>query len=454
MDFLKVKNGAVVDESGNRVRLRGTNSGAWMNMENFMNGFPGCEHRLRFFAKQILGEELGSYFFDSMLGNFFTEADVEYIASLGMNLLRIPLNYRHFEDDMHPFVYKEEGFQMLDKALDWCEKHNVYAILDLHAVQGWQNSDWHSDNYTRSALLWRTLHFQDRFVALWEEFAKRYKGRSVIAGYDLMNEPCTNTDYTRMPLLPYDGRWDEMNKLYRRVTEAIRKIDSDHIVILEGDDFSRRFMGLDVPFADNLMYSSHEYSLVGTHPELETDEQKRDFIRKEFLEAEGTKFAMKYNVPLWVSEFSFLPDQVELYEEMNVHWTQWSLKGVGGGFLLHTPDDGAYNSLVRPVMDKALFTSPHWGEEASRELREQIIALSETVKHLVGAKNLDNVEHPVYFNTTIGDNYVDCMLQYPYLELFQGKNKEELDHILSDFRFDRCQINKDVEERFRKYCKS
>ncbi|MEE0729779.1 MAG: hypothetical protein UCJ19_04430, partial [Oscillospiraceae bacterium] len=127
---------------------------------------------------------------------------------------------------------------------------------------------------------------------------------------------------------------------------------------------------------------------------------------------------------------------------------------VGGGFLLHTPDDGAYNSLVRPVMDKALFTSPHWGEEASRELREQIIALSETVKHLVGAKNLDNVEHPVYFNTTIGDNYVDCMLQYPYLELFQGKNKEELDHILSDFRFDRCQINKDVEERFRKYCKS
>ena len=153
MDFLKVKNGAVVDESGNRVRLRGTNSGAWMNMENFMNGFPGCEHRLRFFAKQILGEELGSYFFDSMLGNFFTEADVEYIASLGMNLLRIPLNYRHFEDDMHPFVYKEEGFQMLDKALDWCEKHNVYAILDLHAVQGWQNSDWHSDNYTRSALL-------------------------------------------------------------------------------------------------------------------------------------------------------------------------------------------------------------------------------------------------------------------------------------------------------------
>lgn len=285
MDFLKVKNGAVVDESGNRVRLRGTNSGAWMNMENFMNGFPGCEHRLRFFAKQILGEELGSYFFDSMLGNFFTEADVEYIASLGMNLLRIPLNYRHFEDDMHPFVYKEEGFQMLDKALDWCEKHNVYAILDLHAVQGWQNSDWHSDNYTRSALLWRTLHFQDRFVALWEEFAKRYKGRSVIAGYDLMNEPCTNTDYTRMPLLPYDGRWDEMNKLYRRVTEAIRKIDSDHIVILEGDDFSRRFMGLDVPFTDNLMYSSHEYSLVGIHPELETDEQKRDFIRKEFLEA-------------------------------------------------------------------------------------------------------------------------------------------------------------------------
>ena len=28
---------------------------------------------------------------------------------------------------------------MLDKMLEWCSKHELYAILDLHAVQGWQN---------------------------------------------------------------------------------------------------------------------------------------------------------------------------------------------------------------------------------------------------------------------------------------------------------------------------
>ena len=47
MDFLQIQNGAVVRENGEPIRLRGTNIGAWMNMENFMNGMPGSEHRMR-----------------------------------------------------------------------------------------------------------------------------------------------------------------------------------------------------------------------------------------------------------------------------------------------------------------------------------------------------------------------------------------------------------------------
>ena len=35
MDFLQIQNGAVVRENGEPIRLRGTNIGAWMNMENF-----------------------------------------------------------------------------------------------------------------------------------------------------------------------------------------------------------------------------------------------------------------------------------------------------------------------------------------------------------------------------------------------------------------------------------
>ena len=73
MDLLQIQNGAVVRENGEPIRLRGTNIGAWMNMENFMNGMPGSEHRMRETARQTLGEEMGSWFFTSMLSHLFTQ---------------------------------------------------------------------------------------------------------------------------------------------------------------------------------------------------------------------------------------------------------------------------------------------------------------------------------------------------------------------------------------------
>ena len=110
MEFLQTRGRDIVTESGRKVYLRGTNIGAWMNMEDFMDGFPGVEHRLRYYAKEILGKELGEYLFTSLLDHFFTEKDVAYMAGIGVNVLRFPINYRHFEDDMDPFVCKEEGF--------------------------------------------------------------------------------------------------------------------------------------------------------------------------------------------------------------------------------------------------------------------------------------------------------------------------------------------------------
>jgi aryl-phospho-beta-D-glucosidase BglC (GH1 family) len=127
-----------------------------------------------------------------MLDYFFNEDDVIFLRKAGASVVRIPLNYRHFEDDAAPFKYIEAGFARLDKVLSHCERHGLYVILDLHSAQGWQNVHWHSDNASRISLFWEVAFYQDRFVALWQEFARRYKNRAVIAGYDVLNEPCAN----------------------------------------------------------------------------------------------------------------------------------------------------------------------------------------------------------------------------------------------------------------------
>lgn len=86
-------------------------------MENFITGFPGHEKQHREAMLAVLGQEKYDFFFDKWLTYFFTESDAKYFASLGLNCIRIPFNYRHFEDDMNPRVLKEEGFKHLDRVI-------------------------------------------------------------------------------------------------------------------------------------------------------------------------------------------------------------------------------------------------------------------------------------------------------------------------------------------------
>ena len=92
-----------------------------------------------------LGADAGRKFFERLLDAVLAEDDIAFLKSCGVTVVRLPLNYRHFEDDTKPFVYREDGFARLNRVIEWCAKHGIYAILDLHAAQGWQSPDWHCD---------------------------------------------------------------------------------------------------------------------------------------------------------------------------------------------------------------------------------------------------------------------------------------------------------------------
>ena len=59
---LTVRDGAITDGSGHRVILRGYNIGGWMNMENFLTGYPGTESQHRRALRRVLGPELSDAF--------------------------------------------------------------------------------------------------------------------------------------------------------------------------------------------------------------------------------------------------------------------------------------------------------------------------------------------------------------------------------------------------------
>ena len=129
-------------------------------MENFITGFPGHESSYRAALASVLGQEDTDYFFDRILHHFFTVEDARFLKSLSLNCLRLPFNYRHFEDDMNPRVLKESGFKHLDRVINICANEGIYAILDMHTVPGGQSPGWHADSTTSYAAFWVRISCQ------------------------------------------------------------------------------------------------------------------------------------------------------------------------------------------------------------------------------------------------------------------------------------------------------
>jgi len=474
MEFLRVSGNQIVNASGKKVRLRGTCPGGWMNMEDFINGHPGAEHTLRAQMAEVLGASRAQFFFERMLDYFFNEDDVIFLRKAGATVVRIPLNYRHFEDDAAPFKYKEAGFARLERVLSYCEKHGLYVILDLHSAQGWQNVHWHSDNASRISLFWEVAYYQDRYVALWQEFARRYKDRPVIAGYDVLNEPCSNNsvgDYPWNIYANYKANWERMNSLYRRLVSEIRKIDSKHIVFLEGDNYAKLFSGFEKPFDDNLVYSSHNYTVPGfgpgsypgeIHPRsaAASSSEVWDLARQErnFLDAEGTIFTQQHSVPLWVGEFGSvyngppddngdrlraLDDQIGIFERNEAHWTTWNYKDIGVMGMLTLDPASPYIERIRGLLKKkaALGTDDWMSWLPPTPVKDATTQLAEQIRQVVGDPQLDARLNARCVKQTLLCFYTGTLMQPLYASLFKGLSETELDHILSSFSAKKCVPN-------------
>lgn len=212
LPWIRVDGDRLVDATGTVVTLAGVGLGGWLNMENFITGYPGTESQQRQALRAALGDEGYQRFFARFLTDFFAAEDAGYLASLGFNSVRVPFNYRHFEDDDRPFVLKPEGFHWLDRVVEQCADAGLYTILDLHAVPGHQNQNWHSDNPTHWAHFWTHRHFQDRVVHLWEAIADRYRDNPAVAGYNPVNEPA-------------DPSGEVIGPFYERLVGAIRQVD-------------------------------------------------------------------------------------------------------------------------------------------------------------------------------------------------------------------------------------
>jgi endoglucanase len=173
--------------------------------------------------------------------------DFQRLADMGASSTRFLMNYRTFEDDAAPGVYKDAGWAWIDQNVAWAKAYDIHLILNMHVPQGGFQSNGDG------GALWTDSSNQDRLTALWAAIAQRYADEPIIAGFGLVNEP--EPTATRQ-------QWHD---LADRLRAAIRAVDTHHIIFVErpiaiagsfNADADQNLFTLDDP---NLVYEFHFY---------------------------------------------------------------------------------------------------------------------------------------------------------------------------------------------------
>ncbi|MEW5894256.1 MAG: glycoside hydrolase family 5 protein [Candidatus Omnitrophota bacterium] len=329
-DFLRVNRNKIM--SGNQpVHLKGVNLGGWLMMEAYFMHAPNIAEQVfkKDFEKR-LGTEALHELENKFRDYFIRKEDIRMIAEMGFNCVRLPFNCRLIEKN--PFEYDLDGVAYLDRAIRWAQQNGLKVILDLHAAPGAQNHDWHSDSLGKAGL-WSSRSNQERVFALWKFIAERYKNNGTIAGYDLLNESVIDNT-------------EQLNCFYQELIKAVRMVDRNHILFVEGNRWAIDLDCLRDFDDDNWAYSIHFYHPIEFTFNL-TQELKYP-LRSEHggfdkstlrgMTAAYEKFSKKR--PVFVGEFGvhsrqgiygedlWLIDLLDCFEEADFHWTYWTYKAV------------------------------------------------------------------------------------------------------------------------------
>ena len=441
---LHVDGEAIVDGEGNRVVLRGVGLGGWMNMENFITGYPATESQMRASVTAVLGPERAERFFDRLLTRFFEDEDAALLAGLGVNCVRIPVNYRHFERDERPFELREEGFERLDRVVRACAEHGIYSVIDLHAVPGCQNQHWHSDNPTHVAAFWQHPHFQDRVVHLWQAFAARYRDEPWVGGLQPAQRARRPQRRGRRAVpRPARGRDPRDRPRPHRLRRRQHLLDG-----LLDVRRALRERRLRLP---RLRARRHGLRRARTRARPRASGSTATSSRRSSSSA--PRYQRETGTPIWVGEFGpvytgdperdeqryqILSDQLDIYDRHGAGWSIWTYKDVGLQGLVHTAPDSPYMQRFGALIDKkARLGIDSWGS-TDQEVPEVV----EPIHELVAREFPGWSPYPWSPRATTDDLvrhvlFAQAMLT-EYAERFRDLGDDDLDELADSFALARC----------------
>ena len=172
--------------------------------------------------------------------SFFQEKDVVLIKSLGFDHIRLTIDEEQMWDENG--ARRNEAFILLTNCLDWCQKHDLKVIVNLHILR----------SPKLNAVLKPSLtdpKEQERFFKLWSDLSATLKKYSLSdVAYELTNERTANDP-------------EKWNNLVSNAVTEIRKLEPERILVIGSNIWqsAKTFDVLKVPNDKNIILSFHFY---------------------------------------------------------------------------------------------------------------------------------------------------------------------------------------------------
>lgn len=154
----------------------------------------------------------------------FSREDVENIAALGFNFIRVPLDARLYFDMDDPAQVRLDRLLNLDDLISWCAKFGIHLCPDMHFGFGFT-----TDEDDTNDTIWENEEEQRIFIAFWDLLANRYQDvPSNLLSFNLINEPRGNVTE------------EQYADLMRKAISAIREYSPERLIFVDMLETARK----------------------------------------------------------------------------------------------------------------------------------------------------------------------------------------------------------------------
>ena len=295
--------------------------------------------------------------------NFITEKDIAYIAELGFDHVRMPIDEKQMWDEQGK--RDADAFETLHDSIRWSLKHNMKVVVDLHILRS------HHFNAEEKPL-WTDPAEQEKFIDLWRDLSDALHGYptdSVV--YELMNEPVADDP-------------DDWNRLVAKAFWAVRELEPKRTVMIGSNRWqgAETFDELEVPDDPHIILSYHfyepfmfthyktswnfmkDYTGEARYPGMILSQEQYEALPEDLqghlerfagetfnkqvlteLMEKPLRRAKELGLPLYCGEYGvfntpppadrvrWLQDMLEIFEENNVSHANWNYKSDQFGFV-------------------------------------------------------------------------------------------------------------------------